>query len=242
MPQERLDKLLASQGVGSRREVQALIRNGKVTVNKKVVRAPDEKIDPDRDGVQVAGKDLRYRKHLYLMMNKPAGVLSASRDPHAPTVVDLVPPEFVRRGLFPAGRLDKDTEGFVLITDDGDLAHRILSPRKEIEKRYRAVVRRVPTEEDIRAFAQGIVFSDGTVCRPAVLRVLETGEPPVVEVRIREGMFHQVKRMFLARENEVVGLKRTQIGGLPLDKDLKPGKCREITPEELSWIFERQNE
>ena len=242
MPQERLDKILSSQGIGSRREVQALLRKGLVLINGETVRMPDVKVDPLKDRIQVAGKDLCYRKYLYLMMNKPAGVLSASRDPHAPTVVDLVPPEFRRRGLFPAGRLDKDTEGFVLITDDGGLAHRILSPKKEIEKRYVAQLRAVPNQEDVSAFARGITFPDGTVCRPAKLRVLEGEGQPMAEIRITEGMYHQVKRMFLARGNEVLWLKRTQIGGLPLDKDLKPGKCREITAEELSWIFERQNE
>ena len=218
MPQERLDKILASQGIGSRREMHAAIRKGQVTVNGTVIRMPDAKADPLQDRIQFMGKDLYYRKYLYLMMNKPAGVLSASRDPHAPTVIDLVPPEFSRRGLFPAGRLDKDTEGFVLITDDGELAHRILSPKKEIEKCYVAKLKSIPTKEDILAFADGIVFADGTLCRPAKLRLLED-KCPMAEIRIQEGMFHQVKRMFLARKNEVLWLKRTQIGGLSLDKD-----------------------
>ncbi len=242
MPQERLDKILASQGLGSRREAQSLIRGGAVSVDGAVVRAPDAKTDPETAAIQVEGKPLRYRRYLYLMMNKPAGVLSASRDPKAPTVVDLVPPSFRRRGLFPAGRLDKDTQGFVLITDDGDLAHRILSPKKEIDKCYEAVLRRPLTAEDIRAFAAGITLEDKTVCLPAELRILEQGETPRAEIRIHEGMFHQVKRMFLARENEVLWLKRTKIGGLALDSDLNPGKCREITPDELSRIFQGQNE
>lgn len=242
MPKERLDKIIASQGIGSRREAQALIRSGQVAVNGTVVRRADFKADPASDILTLAGEPLHYNRFLYLMMNKPEGVLSASRDPHARTVIDLLPPEFTRRGLFPAGRLDKDTQGFVLITDDGGLAHRILSPKKKVEKYYEAVVRRVPTKEDIFAFSQGIALAGGTVCRPAKLRVLEEAPCARVEITICEGMFHQVKRMFQARDNQVLHLKRTKIGGLALDSGLEPGECREITPEELSRIFQRQNE
>ena len=168
------------------------------------------------------------------MLNKPSGVLSAAKDPDCPTVVDLLPPELSRRGLFPAGRLDKDTTGLLIITDDGDFAHRMLAPKSHVYKTYEAVLVQPVTPEDIEAFAQGVTLGDGTECLNAVLEPLEGTR---VRVKIREGKYHQVKRMFAARGNAVLALKRTHIGSVALDIALPEGGCREMTPDELQKIL-----
>ena len=235
---ERLDKILASQGIATRSEAQRLIRSGRVTVNGTVCRDPAFKWEPADCEIAVSGRPLRYRRHLYVMMNKPAGLLCVSRDPKAKTVIDLLPPDLRRQGLFPAGRLDKDTVGLVIITDDGDFAHRMLAPKKAIVKRYQAVISSPVGEEEIRAFAAGTSLEDGTRCRPAVLRVLEEKENPLVEVEITEGRYHQVKRMFLSVGRRVLRLKRVSVGKLVLDPDLKEGECREMGPGERSAVFE----
>ncbi len=235
---QRLDKWIASQGVRSRRDTVRLIRDGKVTVNGVVRRDPSEKID-ETDAVTVDGVPMQYQTYTYLMMNKPSGILCVSRDPKARTVVDLVPQEHKRKGLFPAGRLDKDTVGLVILTDDGDFAHRLLAPRKHVEKMYHAIVDGRVTAEHIRVFAQGTTLADGTPCLPAGLRVLEDGEHPLVEVRIVEGKYHQIKRMFGTVGLGVVWLKRCTMGGLALDDELKPGECRPISPAERDLIFSR---
>ena len=240
MGKERLDKILASQNLGSRKECGLLIRRGEVAVNGVIVKKPDAKADPEVDILTVKGGEIRFRRHIYLMLNKPQGVLSASRDPHAPTVIDLLPEKLRRRGLFPAGRLDKDTEGLLIITDDGDLAHRMLAPKSHVYKLYHAVVDAPVTQEDIDAFAQGLSLDD-MVCLPAGLGVLEDGPQPLVWVKIREGKFHQVRRMFLARGKTVLRLKRVQMGGLPLDPALAPGESRELTEDELKLIFNLAN-
>lgn len=171
------------------------------------------------------------------MMNKPAGVLSASRDPHAPTVIGLLPKAFQRRGLFPAGRLDRDTTGLLIITDDGGFAHRMLAPKSGIPKRYHAVLDAPITPGDIQAFQDGIVIGD-LRCLPAGLRVLEGPGTPLAEVCICEGKFHQVKRMFEARGKRVVSLERVQIGSLVLDRSLQPGQSRKLTAQELAAVFD----
>lgn len=234
---ERIDKILASQGTLSRKDAHALLRSGKVTVDGKTVRAADAKADPEMQEICVDGKTLNYQKWVYLMLNKPAGVVSASRDPREKTVVDLVPEELRRKGLFPAGRLDKDTEGLLIITDDGDFAHRMLSPKKEVDKFYEAVLDGPVGEKEIRAFENGIVLEDGTECLPAGLSVLRDGEQPLVCVRIREGKFHQVKKMALAVGRKVLKLKRVRIGMLMLDGTLKPGECRALSEEERALVF-----
>ena len=234
---ERIDKILASQGTLSRKDAHALLRAGKVTVDGKVVRAADTRVAPETQEICVEGNVLRYQKWVYLMLNKPAGVVSASRDPREKTVVDLVPEELRRKGLFPAGRLDKDTEGLLIITDDGDYAHRMLSPKKEVDKYYEAVLDGPIGEKEIRAFEEGVVFADGTECLPAGLSILQEGEQPLVCVRIREGKFHQVKKMALAVGRQVLKLKRVRIGRLYLDKTLKPGECRELSEEECALVF-----
>ena len=181
---------------------------------------------------------LLIKEHLYLMMNKPAGVLSAARDPKQPTVLDLVPAEYRRTGLFPAGRLDKDTEGFVLITDDGDFAHRILAPKKHVPKTYHARIDGPVTEQMLQGFAEGVQLEDETeLCLPAQLRLLQEGDEPLCEVVLTQGMFHQVKRMFLAYGRRVLWLKRVAMGGLMLDENLASGQCREILDKEIEMLL-----
>lgn len=236
MSKERLDKILASQNLASRSGAGAMIRRGAVTVNGMVIKKADYKVDTQTDEVAVNGKILNIQEFVYFMMNKPAGVLSASRDNRTPTVIDLLPQELKRRGFFPAGRLDKDTEGLLIITDDGAFAHRMLAPKSHVFKLYEAVLARPVGPEDIRQFQSGVQLSDRT-CLPAKLTVLREGENPLVLVKIREGKFHQVKRMFLALGNEVLHLKRVQIGALKLDETLAPGAVREMTREEKDAVF-----
>lgn len=234
---ERLDKLLAGQGLGTRSEVQKMIRSGQVRVDGCICRQPAQKVDGHAQHVEVAGRPVGYKQHLYIMLNKPAGLLCVSRDPKAPTVMDLLPAAFRRRGLFPAGRLDKDTVGLVLITDDGDFAHRMLSPKALIYKRYQAIIDGRITQAHIAAFAAGTSLSDGMRCLPAGLRILEDGEHPLVEIRIAEGKFHQIKRMFQALGRQVLWLKRVSMGNLELDASLEEGMCREMTEEEKTAVF-----
>lgn len=235
MPQ-RLDKFLASQNLGSRKEVSKLIRAGAVTVNGLVVKDGAQKLEPETDRVAVNGEGVAYREHLYLMMNKPAGVLSATEDSHVRTVLDLLPPELTRRGLFPAGRLDKDTTGLLIITDDGDFAHLMLSPKNHVYKLYEAVTQRPVTQADIAAFAAGI-SEGGQKFAPARLWTGEKDGRETAMTEIREGKFHQVKRMFQAVGNQVISLKRLKIGGLWLDETLPEGDVRILSGEEIDLIF-----
>lgn len=232
---ERLDKIIASQGKLSRSDVKKMVKNGRITVDGAVVKSADIKVDAEKAVIAIDKKALNYKKHIYIMLNKPQGVISASNDKAQKTVVDLVPPELFREGLFPAGRLDGDTTGFVLITDDGDFAHRILSPKNHIMKTYHAVLKFPLTESDIEAFKNGIELSDGTLCLEAEVRMLPT-EIPTAEVKICEGKYHQVKRMFAALGNKVLSLRRVKMGELPLDESLSEGECREITADELLLI------
>ena len=237
MGKERLDKILASQNLGSRKEVGALIRAGRAAVNGIPARRPEWKADPEADKITVDGLALGFQKHVYLMMNKPAGVLSASRDPHARTVVDLLPPRLRRRGIFPAGRLDKDTRGLLILTDDGDYAHRMLSPKSHVTKWYEAGLASPVSEEDILRFRRGVELEDGMTCLPAELSVLRQGENPLALTGLREGKFHQVKRMFAACGNRVLTLRRVRIGGLALDPELAEGCARELTETEAELVF-----
>ena len=232
---ERLDKVLVSQNIGSRKDCAGMIRRGEVQVNGILVKKPETKIDPESDQITVGGRSLRFRRFVYLMMNKPAGVLSATRDPRASTVLDLLPEELSVKGMFPAGRLDRDTEGLLILTNDGDFAHRMLSPKKHVYKVYHAALDGPVGEEDIQAFQKGVELED-MVCLPAGLELLD-GQGTQVRVRICEGKFHQVKRMFQARGRRVVHLKRVRIGDLELDPALPAGGVRELTEEELSLIF-----
>lgn len=233
---ERLDKLIASQGKLSRSDVKKMVKSGRVTVDGAVPKSADIKVDAEKSVIALDGKELCYKKHIYIMLNKPQGVISASNDKTQKTVVDLVPAELYRDGLFPAGRLDGDTVGFVLITDDGDFAHRILSPKNHIMKTYHATLRAPLTDEDIEHFKKGVELSDGTLCLEAEVRMLSDTEDPIAEVKICEGKYHQVKRMFAALGNKVVYLKRVKMGQLDLDPALAEGQCRELTDYELTLI------
>ena len=230
---ERLDKILASQGTLSRRDVKEIIKKGRVTLNGIVVRDSAVKVDLNTDTVAIDGEQISLKKHIYIMMNKPQGVISASDSESDETVVDLVPDELFRKGLFPAGRLDKDTTGFVLITDDGDFAHKILSPKNHIFKTYFARLKHELTVSDIETLEKGITLADGTILKEAKVEIVENSETPLIKIMICEGKYHQVKRMFAATGNKVIELHRSKMGELELAPNLKPGECREITPEEL---------
>ena len=231
---ERLDKFLASQGLGTRKEVGKLIRSGAVLVNGAPQPDPGANVEPGADRVTAQGEEIRYQEFLTIMLNKPAGVLSATEDRRQKTVLDLLPAELRRRGLFPAGRLDKDTTGLLLITDDGDLAHRMLSPKSHVYKLYQALLDQPVDARDVQAFEQGIQWEEE---RYAPARLWTEGDPRTAFVEIREGRFHQVKRMFQARGKNVLQLKRLKIGGLALDDTLPEGDCRLLTPEETQTIF-----
>ncbi len=232
MAKQRLDKIIASQGLYSRSDVRRLVRCSEIIVNGKAVSDSGMKIDPAVDSVTVSGKPFVYSEFVYIMLNKPKGVVSASRSPDEKTVVDLVPAEMKRDGLFPAGRLDKDTTGFVLITDDGAFAHDILSPKKHIEKTYIAVLDRPIGEAELEKFRTGITLADGYECLPAEISVLSE-DGLTVEIKLREGKYHQIKRMAAACGSHVNELHRKSMGGLELDAALSPGECRFLTTEEL---------
>ena len=228
----RLDRFFSMQNIASRKDALRLIRKGAVKLNGSTVKNPGEYIAED-DVVTFGGKDITYKKHLYIMMNKPAGVLSASRDPKGQTVVDLLPDKFTRRGLFPAGRLDKDTTGLMIITDDGKYAHDMLSPKKHVYKIYRALLEHEIQKEDIAAFLRGIEYK-GVSYAPAFL---SKDAGCCASVRIREGKYHQVKRMFEACGNHVEALTRLKIGGLALDSSLEQGEARLMDEEEAMLAF-----
>ena len=236
--QQRLDKLISSQGSYTRKQAQQFIKDGLVKVDGITVRDRGFHIDPEVNSVILDGKEFAVEKFVYLMLNKPKGVVSATNDRSQKTVVDLVPDELKKRNLFPAGRLDMTTTGFVLITDDGDFAHRILSPKNHIEKTYEARLAESVTEEQLRMVADGIVLKDGTECLPAKLKILEGGDNPLVEIKICEGKYHQIKRMFAAAGNGVIELKRTKMGNLSLDEDLAEGECRRLNEAEVALIAE----
>lgn len=232
----RLDRILNSQGLGSRKEIGSAIRKGRVSVNGVIATKPDVHCCPEEDDIRIDGQSLRYKKHLYVMMNKPAGVLSAARDARQSTVIDLLPPSLRRNALFPAGRLDKDTTGFMLITDDGDFSHRILSPSRHVTKTYHAVLD-IPVDGTAsKQFEEGIVLDNGLHCLPAKMHSVSP-DGLTAEVIITEGKFHQVKQMFQSTGRHVLSLRRIAIGSLALDPALAPGESREITQIELQRIL-----
>ena len=233
----RLDKYLAEMGVGTRQEVKKQIRQGKAAVNGTVVKAADTKIDETNDEVTICGRNISYVSYEYYMLNKPAGVVSATEDRRDTTVIDLIK-EKKRKDLFPVGRLDKDTEGLLLITNDGDLAHRLLAPKKHVDKVYYAKIDGMVTEEDVKRFAEGIDIGaeEEEMTRPAKLDIMKSAEESEIRLTLHEGKFHQVKRMFLAVGKEVTYLKRERMGTLCLDENLKPGEYRLLTEEEIENV------
>lgn len=233
---ERLDKVLSHAGWGSRKDIKRLAKEGLITVDGEVVTDPSLHVDPTKQIMAVDGELVVYKRYVYLMLNKPAGVVSATEDARERTVLDLVPPEFAHYALFPVGRLDKDTEGLLLLTNDGPLAHNLLSPKKHVDKTYFARIDGEVNEQDVAAFARGVILDDGYKTLPAKLVVLRRGPESAVEVTIREGKFHQVKRMFAAVGKKVLYLKRLSMGALQLDPALRPGEVRELTAAERALL------
>lgn len=231
---ERLDKLLAGTGKWSRREVKALVRQGLVRVDGRLAASAEDKLDPAAAIITVAGETISLCRFTYVMLHKLAGVLTATEDRKQPTVLDLLPPELRRIGLAPVGRLDKDTEGLLLLTNDGELAHRLLSPKYHVDKRYLARVDGELSAADAEAFARGMTLGDGLECLPAGLEVLPDR---VCVVTLREGKFHQVKRMLAARGAPVLYLKRLSMGPLTLDDSLAAGAYRLLRAEEISALY-----
>lgn len=240
----RLDRLLALLGEGTRSQVRGAVRDGRVTVNGAVAHDAGMRVDAAASRVCMDGRELSYRRVRHVMMNKPQGVLTAARDRSAQTVMDLLPPMYAAMGCMPAGRLDKDTEGLLILTSDGQLAHRLLSPRHEVGKVYFVRVDGPLGEEDQAAFAAGLHIrdSDGEFdARPAALEILASSpQESEASVRVTEGRYHQVKRMFGARGRRVLFLKRLQIGALKLDPALAPGQWREITEEEIRLLIQEE--
>ncbi len=232
---ERIDKIIASQGQYSRKEVKALIAKGRIAVDGRIVSSSSEKADPMTMLLTVDGKPLEFKRNLYLVLNKPKGYISATEDRDHPIVLELVPQEYRGRDLFPAGRLDRDTTGLMIITDDGALAHNILAPKKHVPKLYHVELDIPVTEEMRLGFSEGVMLNDG-VSKAADL--IKTGEK-TAEVTLREGRYHQIKRMFGCFGAEVLELKRLGMGRLTLPADLAEGECREMSEEELALLQER---
>lgn len=231
----RLDKYLAQMNKGTRKEIKEAAKRGRIAVNGIMVKNTDLKINPDMDTVLFDNEETGFVEYEYFIMNKPQGVVSATRDEQDKTVIDLIK-DNVRKDLFPVGRLDKDTEGLLLITNNGDLAHRLLSPAKHVKKIYYAKIDGIVTEDDVKKFSAGMELSDGTITRPAALKILVSAPISEIELTIYEGKYHQVKRMFAAVGKHVLYLKRICMGELYLDKELVAGAYRRLTDEELELI------
>lgn len=234
---ERLDKILSNLGYGSRKEIKSIVKKGLVEIDGKLAKDNGMQVDPEASVIKVNGEEIVYKKYIYLMMNKPNGVVSATYDKFDETVVDLLYAEDAVFEPFPVGRLDKDTVGLLLLTNDGDLNHRLISPKHHVDKLYYAEIDKAVNETDIKAFEKGIVLDDGYKCMPAKLEILESDEEGAkVQVTLQEGKFHQVKRMFESVGKKVVYLRRIAFGGLPLDESLEEGQYRELTEEELKVL------
>lgn len=233
---ERLDKIISSQGLVSRSEVKQLAKRGDITVNGVVVKDTSLKFSYD-DVIVLEGKRLFQTKYTYIMLNKPKGVVSSTDDKRDKTVVDILPDDLKRKNLFPAGRLDKDTTGFCLITDDGEFAHNILSPSRHVTKTYIAEVSEtIDVEKAKKAFLDGVILADGTVLLSALLEEIPREDKHLFKVIIKEGKYHQIKRMFASLGTTVIELKRIAIGGLPLDESLPEGSARVLSDDELKSI------
>lgn len=236
MSRERLDKVLSNMGYGTRKEVKALVKHGEVSVNGELAKDSAQHVIPETDEIYVTGEKLVYKKYVYIMLNKPNGVISATEDDYDETVIDLLSEDLKIFKPAPVGRLDKDTEGLLLITNDGELNHLLLSPRRHVPKKYYARIEGVITEEDRLRFKEGVILDDGYKTMPAELRIIESDEESEIEVILHEGKFHQVKRMFEAVGKKVVYLKRLEMGTLKLDESLKTGEFRELADEELERL------
>lgn len=230
---ERLDKIISSQTKYSRKDIKELIRKKRILVNDKLIIKSDIKVDINNDIISIDGKELIIKKNIYLMLNKPKGYISATEDKNDKTVLDLVPQEYLYRNLFPAGRLDKDTTGLMLITDDGEFAHNILSPKKHISKTYNVTIDIPVTTEMVESFKNGVMLNDGE-CKAATLEITSKYTATVI---LTEGRYHQIKRMFGCFGAKVIELQRIRMGNFQLPNNLKIGDCRELTEEELKQII-----
>lgn len=230
---QRLDKVLSNFGFGTRSEIKQFVKDGLVKVDGTLVKDSGMHVSPDKCEIEVNGEILNYRKFIYVMMNKPAGVISATEDNKQKTVLDILPGKFSCFGLFPAGRLDIDTEGLLLLTNDGKLAHELLSPRKHVSKRYYALVEGIVDQNIAKSFKKGVTLDDGYTTLPAELYIIKEGQRSEIELVLYEGKFHQVKRMFEAVGRKVLFLKRIKMGELKLDEGLAAGGCRELTEDEV---------
>ncbi|MBZ9606522.1 rRNA pseudouridine synthase [Clostridium estertheticum] len=234
---ERIDKILSNLGHGTRKEVKSLLKKGKIEVDGVIVSDNTMKIDPDKAVIKVAGEEITYRKYIYIVMNKPAGVVSATVDKYDETVIDLIDQEYHAFNPFPIGRLDKDTVGLLLITNDGELNHKLIAPKNHIDKAYYAEINKFVDQKDIDTFKKGVVLDDGYKCMPAILKVLNANENgSEVMITIQEGKFHQVKRMFESVDKNVAFLRRISFGPLKLDENLSEGQYRELSEEELDLL------
>lgn len=231
----RLDKFLAEMGIGSRSQVKEYIKKGLVLINGEKAKRPEEKINPNVDEVCYNGENVRFAEYEYYMLNKPANYVSATKDNVSETVLSLIKTR-IRDDLFPVGRLDKDTEGLLIITNDGELSHNLLSPKKHVEKTYFARVEGKVTDEDVKLFKEGLDIGDEKITKPSCLKILKSDEISEIELTISEGRFHQVKRMFEAVDKKVIYLKRLSMGNLKLDESLQLGEYRQLTNEELEIL------
>lgn len=238
----RLDKYLADMQIGSRKEVKAFIKKGLVTVNEQVIKSDKFQVDETKDIVKFEEEVIRYQKEFYYLLNKPQGVISATIDDYEETVLDLFSDEDYREDLFPVGRLDKDTEGLLLITNDGALSHRLLSPKRHVPKEYYVEVQGCLTQEDQEKMAAGLKIDGGEICLPAELKILavdESSQCSSAQLILHEGKFHQVKRMMQACGKEVTYLQRVRMGNLFLPDDITLGEYRELTAEELKKLQQK---
>lgn len=231
----RIDKLLANMGIGSRKEIKQDAKNGKISLNGLAIKDASQVIDTEKDEVTYLGEPVVYKEYIYLMMNKPPGVVSATEDNFDDTVIDILEPQYQALDPFPVGRLDKDTHGLLLITNNGKLAFNLLSPKKHVDKTYFASINTDVTEKDILAFKKGVELESGYKCLPAVLKIDDADSKNCL-ITIKEGKFHQIKRMFAAQGKDVVFLKRITMGPLKLDENLASGEARELTEEELALL------
>lgn len=236
---QRIDKILSNLGYGSRSEIKKYCKQGSVVVNGSEASNPGTQVDTENDEILFNGEEVVYREYIYLMMNKPDGYISATTDKYDPTVLDLIDVSYLAFEPFPVGRLDKDTEGLLVLTNDGKLSHRVLSPKKHVPKTYYAKIDGIVTEKDVEAFAEGVVLDDGYKTMASQLKILKSDEESEIELTIHEGKFHQVKRMFESVDKKVVYLKRLSMGNLKLDESLELGEYRELTDEEVKLIEER---